>query len=66
MISTMQCGEKIEKFKSDLINSLDSFQDIGVASRFKAILELTKVKAVTTIDINSFEGLFDDLASDLG
>jgi len=40
----MQRGEKIEKFKSNLINSLDSFNDIRMASRFKAVLELIKVK----------------------
>lgn len=65
MVGTVECGEKIEKFKSDFVNSLDSLNHIGVASRLKAVLKLSKVKRFTSIQIHMDESLLNSLLSNL-
>lgn len=65
MVGTVECGEKIEKFKSDFVNSLDALNHIGVASRLKAVLKLSKVKRFTSIQIHMDESLLNSLLSNL-
>jgi len=65
MVGTVECGEKIEKFKSDFVNSLDALNHIGVASWLKAVLKLSKVKRFTSIQIHMDESLLNSLLSNL-
>lgn len=66
LVSAVERSEQIEKFKSGLVNCLDTLQDIRVPRWLELGLNLVKAQVATFVSVKVLESLHNQILSDKG